>query len=85
MMNLEKKINDITCKNDFIAFVELLISNLKNNPDEWNNLTLSEYLEGIANWTEDMDGYYQNMNIPLPENITWKVFANILIAAKMYE
>jgi hypothetical protein len=41
-------------------------------------------LEGIAIWTEDMDGYYHN-NKPIPENIEWKVFANILIAAKMYE
>jgi hypothetical protein len=32
-----------------------------------------------------MDGYYQNNNIPIPENIDWKVFANILIGAKMYE
>jgi hypothetical protein len=42
-------------------------------------------LEGIAIWTEDMDGYYHNNNKPIPENIEWKVFANILIAAKMYE
>jgi hypothetical protein len=32
-----------------------------------------------------MEGYYQNNKMPIPENINWKVFANILVAAKMYE
>jgi hypothetical protein len=63
----------------------LLVSNLKNNPGEWENKTLPDYLESMASWTEDMDGYYQNMGLPMPENINWKVFANILVAAKMYE
>ncbi len=85
MIDFEQNINEISSKEDFIRFVELLVSNLNSNPSEWTNKTLSEYLEGIASWTEDMEGYYQNNNIPIPENINWKVFANILIAAKMYE
>jgi len=32
-----------------------------------------------------MDGYYLNMGQPVPKNIDWKLFANILMAAKMYE
>ncbi|SEI49148.1 hypothetical protein SAMN05216327_1023 [Dyadobacter sp. SG02] len=85
MIDFEQKINEITNKEDFVSFMELLLSNLNSNPEEWANKNLSEYLEGIAGWTEDMEGYYQNNNIPFPENINWKVFANILIAAKMYE
>lgn len=85
MINFEQKINEINTKEDFVSFVELLVSNLNSNPNEWTNKTLPEYLESIASWTEDMDGYYQNKNIPTPENVNWKVFASILIAAKMYE
>jgi hypothetical protein len=85
MTDFNKKINEIGSKEDFVNFVELLISNLKSNPEEWTNKTLPEYLESISSWTEDMEGYYQNNNMPIPENINWKVFANILIAAKMYE
>jgi hypothetical protein len=85
MIEFNKKINEIHSKDDFVNFVVLLVSNLKNNPEEWTNKTLTEYLESISSWTEDMEGYYQNNNIPIPENVNWKVFANILIAAKMYE
>lgn len=85
MIDFNQKIIEIKSKEDFINFIELLVSNLKNNPEEWSNKTLSEYLESISSWTEDMEGYYQNNKIPIPENIDWKVFANILIAAKMYE
>jgi hypothetical protein len=85
MIDFNQKINEINCKDDFVNFVELLVSNLKNNPDEWTNKTLQEYLESISSWTEDMEGYYQNNGIHIPENVNWKVFANILIAAKMYE
>ena len=85
MIDFNQKINEIHSKEDFINFVELLVSNLKSNPEEWTNKTLSEYLESISSWTEDMEGYYQNNSIAIPENVDWKVFANILIAAKMYE
>ncbi len=85
MIDFNQKINEINNKEDFVNFVVLLISNLNNNPNEWTNRTLPEYLESIASWTEDMEGYYKNNHIPIPENINWKVFANILIAAKMYE
>lgn len=85
MIDFKNKINEISTKEDFINFVELLVSDLKNNPEDWTNKTLSEYLKGISSWTEDMEGYYQNNDIPIPKNVNWKVFANILVAAKMYE
>ncbi len=85
MIDFNQKINEIHSKEDFVNFVELLVSNLKSNPEEWTKKTLPEYLESISSWTEDMEGYYQNNSIPIPENVDWKVFANILIAAKMYE
>lgn len=72
-------------KEDFIYFINLLAENLKNNPIEWSNNNLIDYLDAIANWTEDMDGYYVNNNLPIPTNVNWKVFANILVAAKSYE
>lgn len=85
MIDFSQKVNEINSKEDFIDFVELLASNLKNNPEEWVNKSLPDYLGSISSWTEDMEGYYQNNGMTMPENVNWKVFANILIAAKMYE
>ena len=82
---MHKKINDICNKEDFLNFLTLLIKDLEKNKKSWTNSSLESYLEGIESWVEDMEGYYENMNIPLHKNIDWKVFANVLYAAKMYE
>ncbi len=85
MKELNDKVETINNKEDFINFLELLIQDLKRNSNEWENRSLETYLGAIASWTEDMDGYYQNNSLPTPKNIDWKVFAQILIAAKIYE
>ena len=84
-MELKNKISNIESKTDFVSFVEFLAEDFKKNPDAWENKKLSDYLEALARWTEDMEGYYKNNNIAVPSDINWKVFAEILTAAKMYE
>jgi len=34
---------------------------------------------------EDMEGFYANTQQPQPEYIPWKIFADILMAGKIYE
>jgi hypothetical protein len=85
MKELINKMETLNTKEDFISFLELLVQDLKLNPSKWANNSLESYLEAAISWTEDMEGYYQNNNLPIPQNVDWKVFANILIAAKMYE
>lgn len=84
-MDFAKTVNKIENKNDFLEFMEHLIRNLKESPDEWENKTLEDYLDALLSWVENMDGYYENTNQSIPKNLDWKVFADILIAAKMYE
>jgi hypothetical protein len=85
MNELEKSIKNVNSREDFIGFMDALMNDLKTNPDLWENKTLADYLSAIQNWTEDMDGYYINNNIPIPENVSWKTFAMILMGATMYE
>lgn len=84
-MNLVEEIGKLRDKQDFIVFLQILIKNLKENPDEWENRTLESFLGAIADWVEDMEGYYLNNNLPIPDRIDWKFFANILAAARVYE
>lgn len=62
-----------------------LINDLKVNPEKWENKSLLAYLEAIQSWTDDMEGYYVNNNLPVPKNMNWNVFADILTAARIYE
>ena len=85
MVDFEKIIESIKSKDDFTEFVGILMQDFQNNKDEWENKTLDTYLQAIQHYTEDLDGYYISQNAPVPENVPWKVFAVILLAAKMYE
>ncbi|MFP1727020.1 hypothetical protein [Lonsdalea quercina] len=75
----------VSSKDDLVKLISALARDFKENPDEWENKDLSSYLEAVASWIEDMDGYYENTNQPLPKDTNWKVFADILMAAKIYE
>jgi hypothetical protein len=67
------------------GFIGALITDLNENSNEWENKTLANYLEGMQSWTEDMEGYYLNNNLEVPQDVNWKVFTDILMAARVYE
>ncbi|WP_414449631.1 hypothetical protein AB4851_27735 [Burkholderia sp. 22PA0099] len=87
-MNIDRaKISEIKSREDFIDFVEEL-SRLIKGGEEIENGSVGAYLGGIASWVEDMDGYYENMGISESvnlESMNWRVLADILVAATMYE
>lgn len=80
-----KDTNGIRTKEDFVSYVYELSQDYRNNPDTWENNDLGSYLEALAAWVDDMDGYYINTGQPVPEKPTWLNIADILLAAKVYE
>ena len=62
-----------------------LIEDKEVNPEEWENVNVSEYLEAIASWVEDMDGYYRNMNLEMPKNLDWRFITTLFYVGKIYE
>jgi len=46
---------------------------------------LESFLGALASWVEDMDGYYQNQGREVPPTPTWKMFGEMLAAARVYE
>jgi len=84
-MKLTKHPDSISSRGDFVEFVKALGKDLQNDPTSWENATLERFLEAVAAWVEDMDGYYLNQGRPVPVQPDWKVMGDILMAAKMYE
>jgi hypothetical protein len=84
-MTLNDQARAIQSRGDFVCFVRALLQDLDRDPGQWENLDLRSYLDALAAWVEDMDGYYQNKGEPVPEQPSWKVLGNILLAAKFYE
>ncbi len=74
----------ITDRNSFIKFLKILQSDFSNC--KWENNNLADYLGAMTSYTEDIQGYYDNTGQPInADNASWKVFADILIGATMYE
>ena len=71
---------------DFCAFVAALLQNYKDRPGDWENASLEAFLEGVAAFSRDFPGYVSNSGANIdPEQPSWSGFAEILIAARVYE
>jgi hypothetical protein len=84
-MNIEEQNKSISSREDFVAFVRALSKDFKDNPQSWENVSLDRFLEALGAWVEDMDGYYRNQGKPVPQQLDWQTFSDMLMAAKMYE
>jgi hypothetical protein len=75
----------ISSKEMFEYFLECLLQDYEKNSDEWENSDLQSYLSGLSRFTADMTGYYRNMKEDVDvTNITWRMLAEMLIAASVY-
>lgn len=83
---LNKKILEIKTREDFIEFMHLFCEDYANNSSSWENNKLETFLEALTSYSEDIDGYYQNIKKqPIPQDINWQVFAELLMGARIYE
>ncbi len=71
---------------DFVSFLPVLLRNLRDHPEEWTNDSLERFLEGMLGFVEGMDGYYANIGVAVDtETPGWRVVADSLLAARVYE
>ncbi len=68
----------IESREDFLVFMQHFI---KAEQDA----SVRDYLEALAGWTKDMDGYYKNAGKEMPANINWDLIATLLYAGSIYE
>ena len=85
MDKLQEHLERIKSRQDLAAFVSLLSDDLFSNSQDWENVSLKDYLGAIAAWCEDMDGYFINLGLPVPQSPSWQTIAQILLAARSYE
>jgi hypothetical protein len=92
-MELHELVAGVDSKETFLTFVAALtadwdasrVSELSSpsspygpNALGWENANLGEFLEALKSWSEDMGDR-------IPENPSWQIFAQMLMAAKIYE
>ncbi len=82
---LLSELDNVSTKDDFSLFLKRMVSDFNDHYDDWENQDLPSFLEAMSGWVEEMDGYYDNQEKAFPNDINWKVIANIFYAAKYYE
>lgn len=76
----------VTDRKTFIEFLEILRLDFLENPETWESRTLPDFLEALCTYTEDIEGYYQNIEPNENADIaSWKTFSDIFKGAKIYE
>ena len=84
-MTLAERASRVRTRADFVAFVEALRLDHAANGATWANPDLPAFLEAVGAWSQDSNGYYQNAGID-PSNLSpWRLLADILMAARVYE
>jgi len=76
----------VQTKKEFQEFLVALAEDYKANGTEWENSDIGLFLEALASYAQDIDGYYKNTNQTINSNIpSWRVFAEMLCGARVYE
>ncbi len=84
-MKLVERAQEVRTREDLEVFVLELGADLQANPSEWTNPNLGSFLEAMAAWISDMEAYYQNTGQEYSDLSPWKVVADMLMAARIYE
>jgi len=78
-------VDQVRTRDDFVRFVRLLATNAEADPKGCPNDRTAVYLDAMAAWTADMDGYFKNIGESAPTQLDWGLLAKIVVAAKYYE
>lgn len=78
-------LKNVKSKEDLLEFINVLIKDLNEKPEEWEEKPVMSYLESMQSWIEDMEGYYINTKQDMPKDINWNFIATLLYVGKIYE
>ncbi|WP_452596709.1 DUF7660 family protein [Pontimicrobium sp. MEBiC01747] len=71
---------------EFIEFLEEFKTDFEQNKENWENVSISDFLESMIAYTNDIQGFYDNMKMDInADNPTWENFSLILKGASIYE
>lgn len=78
---------EINSQAEFASFLVTLAQDLRTNRQAWAQVELVDFLDAMAYWTANGLGQF-TMNMrgsEVPDPPTWRVFADILEAARVVE
>jgi hypothetical protein len=84
--DIEDIVEGLNSRADFIRFLDATRHDATNTLQEWENQTVPDFIEAMSAWADDCPQYYKNIGIEFDaEQPSWRLFADILLAARVYE
>jgi hypothetical protein len=77
--------DEIHTREELVAFIRDLHQDYLRRGQNWENPTLDRFLEALASWVEDSNGWYRNFGKEIPAGGDWTFIARALSAATVYE
>jgi hypothetical protein len=82
MMALREQLKAVNDEATFLAFVQALTIDRKNDAERWENRSIQDFLDSACAWAEDSTFGAQH---GLSEASPWRKFATFLYCGKFYE
>jgi hypothetical protein len=85
-VDLVEQVEQVGSEADFVAFLCDLRDDYLDNPEQWQNASLEAFLDALVTCAAEISLHRR----PVDENLldalgsSWKMFAQILLAAKYY-
>lgn len=67
-----------------LAKLENLVAEFRDGAEDWENVTIDQFLEAFGGLLGDIEGAYVNRGVALPPN-AWQIVADALEGARYYE
>lgn len=85
-MELDQLYDAVNDQQSLVEFLKALSADFEANQQEWQNWTISTYLESIAGWIEDTNGKVMVERYPVGKIRTcWEALAYAFYVGKGYE
>ena len=85
MTTADRRVEAIETRTDLVIFIAALRRGLDIEQDSWENSTLESYLEALQAVLQDWPGRCRNRGEAVPAQPTWRLIAELLLAASIYE
>lgn len=86
MQDIARLAREICSLEDFQGFLWALLEDHREHGHAWENSDLGSYLEALAGFVADLEGYLLHRGEDLEDSRpSWRLFAETLLAARVYE
>ena len=82
-IELRDRLEGVESRETFVEFLTWFLQ--QANVFSWEHSTAASYLDAVIAVADGLDCNYQNRGILLPREPSWRILAEILVIATIYE